>query len=101
MTFHVGQKVVLVGWIQSGVNSWKTALPEARYPNVGDVYTVRAIKPWKKTAVLLLEEIDNSHLGFGLEPGFRKEFFRPAVEPKADASVLTVTPRRNKTRVDA
>lgn len=87
--FYVGQKVVLVGWRQGGVDSWKSVHPDARYPNVGDVYTIREIAPCADGIVLLLQEIDNSHLGHALEPGFRQEFFRPAVQPKADIAVFT------------
>jgi hypothetical protein len=90
MAFRVGQKVVLVGWVQAGFDSWRAAYPDARYPNVGDVYTVREIAPWKDSAILLLQEIDNRHLGLDQEPGIRQEFYRPAVEPKADISVFTV-----------
>lgn len=82
MIFHVGQKVVMVGWLQKFVSKWQAA--GGVYPNVGDVYTVRAVKPWEDSAVLLLAEIDNSHLGFDPEPGFRQDFFRPAVERKTD-----------------
>lgn len=101
MTFHVGQKVVLVGWAAANVAAWQET--GARYPNVGDVYTVRAIAPWKDSAVLLLGEIDNSHLGFAIEPGFRQEFFRPVVERKADVSIFTEILRKvtRKDRVRA
>jgi len=85
VTFYVGQRVVLVGWAAGAVAKWQAT--GAKYPNVGDVYTVRAIKPWKDCAVLLLAEIDNSHLGHRLEPGFRQTFFRPVVEPKSDVSI--------------
>ncbi len=78
--FRVGQRVVLVGWESVPVSQWSAI--GARYPNVGDVYTIRAIKPWKDTAVLLLEEIDNSHLKYNPEPGFRQTFFRPLMERK-------------------
>lgn len=86
VTFRVGQKVVLVGWAQDAVSSWRAI--GACYPDVGDVYTVRAVKPWKKSAILLLSEIDNSHLRYALEPGFRQEFFRPIVERKTDLSIF-------------
>lgn len=75
MMFHVGQKVVLVGWKNDYVGAWKAI--GARYPNVGDVYTIRDIRPWKDSAVILLEEIDNSHLPYNLEPGIQQDFFRP------------------------
>lgn len=103
MAFQVGQKVVLVGWRQAGVNTWHAAHPDARYPNVGDVYTVRAIKPWEDTAVLLLQEIDNTHLGYKPEPGFRQHFFRPVMERKAGASISKKAriPSGRKIREDA
>lgn len=97
--FRVGQKVVLVGWEAGPVSAWQSM--GAHYPNVGDVYTVRAIKPWKDSAVLLLTEVDNSHLGYELEPGFRQEFFRPAVEPKADISIFTEMLTTEKIGVEA
>ena len=97
MTFRVGQRVVLVGWIQEPTAAWIGI--GARYPDVGDVYTVRAIEPWKDSAVLLLEEINNSHLGFDLEPGFRQEFFRPVVERKTSAEIFTAM--LNPAQVDA
>lgn len=83
MAFHVGQRVVLVGWNSDAVASWQDV--GGRYPNVGDVYTVRAVKPWAESAVLLLEEIDNSHTGFDPEPGFRQDYFRPVIKRKAKA----------------
>lgn len=88
MTFHfyVGQKVVLVGWNDMPAKEWQAI--GAVYPSVGDVYTVRAILPWRDSAVLLLAEIDNSHLGYRPEPGFRQEFFRPVVERKTDISIF-------------
>lgn len=94
--FRVGMKVILIGWIQSGVDTWKAGHPSAQYPNVGDVYTVRAIRPWKDTAVLLLGEVDNSHLGYMLEPGFRQSFFRPVIERKTDTSVFTAMLKPSK-----
>jgi hypothetical protein len=99
MTFHVGQKVVLVGWVETPVSEWKAI--GAFYPNVGDVYTVRAINPWKECAVLLLNEIDNSHLGYKLEPGFRQEFFRPIVERKTSIEIFTSMLNPSKQGVDA
>lgn len=99
MTFRIGQKVVLVGWEPVAARQW--AASGANFPNVGDVYTVRAIMPWKKSAVLLLAEISNAHLGYKLEPGFRQEFFRPIVERKAELSIFMVMLTPNKTRVKA
>lgn len=87
MTFSVGQKVVLVGWVEKYVPAWKAL--GAVYPNVGDVYTIRAIRSWRDSAVLLLTEIDNSHLPYYPEPGFSQSFFRPIVERKTDISVFT------------
>ena len=82
--FTVGQRVVLVGWVPTYVDRWIAI--GARYPNVGDVYTIRAIKPFLDTAVLLLEEIDNSHLPYMPEPGIEQKYFRPVVERKTKAS---------------
>jgi hypothetical protein len=97
MMFHVGQKVVLIGWREAAVNQWKAAYQSVNYPNVGDVYTVRAVKPYKDSAVLLLKELDNSHIDdWGLEPGFRQDFFRPAVEPKADISIFTAMLKKDR-----
>jgi len=73
--FHVGQRVVLVGWRNEHVPAWRAI--GAKYPNVGDVYTIRAINPWEDTALILLEEIDNSHLPYKPEPGIEQRHFRP------------------------
>jgi len=87
MMLRIRQRVVLVGWpYERLIAGWRNI--GALYPSVGEVYTIRAIKPWKASPVLLLCEIDNSHLGFPLEPGFRQEFFRPIVERKTNISAL-------------
>lgn len=96
--FRVGQKVVLVGWTNDGaVEEWSAL--GANYPKVGEVYTVRAIKPWCDSAVLLLEEINNSHLGYNPEPGFRQSFFRPVVSRPTSIAVFEEILRTASTRL--
>lgn len=86
--FYVGQRVVLVGWKPLHVGEWLGI--GAIYPDVGEVYTVRKIMPWRDTAVLLLAEVNNEHIAplcGGLEPGICQEFFRPVIENKTRISV--------------
>lgn len=73
----------------------------AIYPNVGEVYTVRAIMPLDGGLVLYLVEIDNSHVALDCEPGFESEFFRPAVERKTDISIFQAMLNPSPVTVDA
>ncbi len=84
MTFRVGQKVVCV----RGPGSY----PGCRWPVKGIVYTVRQINDWPSGTIILLDEINNSHLmnelGNTIEPGFGARFFRPVTEPKNDVEAF-------------
>lgn len=80
MTFRVGQKVVCI-------LRHPNPFPDAIYPDLGPVYTIREINEWSYGTLVMLNEIDNSHLvgKLGrLEPGFIASAFRPIVERKAD-----------------
>lgn len=83
--FHVGQKVVRIG------GNAITTVP-AIYPEIGQVYTIRAIDNHGSGHVLIrLQEIDNSHMvpQYGsIEPGFQAQFFRPIVTSKTDISIF-------------
>lgn len=106
--FLVGQKVERIP-AQRHVSSIPadTALRHgARLSLVGEVYTVRLVRVDPDgVQVLLLAELDNSHMagiGFGaLEPGFPSYGFRPLVERKTDISIFTAMLDSAKDRVSA
>lgn len=95
--FFVGQKVVRVG------GNERMSVP-AKWPEMGKVYTVRAINVWDYGVLIRLTEIDNSHMVpeySRIEPGFQAQFFRPAVERKTDISIFTAMLTEQKQPVPA
>lgn len=92
--FRVGQKVVCVNHRGSAYGHKKTPVA-AILPDIGGIYTIRAIITRPLATIVLLEEISNTHLGYAVEPGFNAAAFRPAVERKTDISIFTrmLTPK--------
>lgn len=85
MGFHVGQ---LVYCVDDRCKPGYSRRPGCNYPTKGTIYTVRDIaEGWHGKPLLLLREIDNSHMiGDGwageTEPGMDAEHFRPITDDK-------------------
>ena len=101
--WHVGMKVVCVVGPEI-IAAMQAIIPAGNCPQHNHVYTLREIRddaPWRhgeRHIVVLLQEIDNSHLigQYGphdayayVEPGFNPRGFRPAQTRKTDISVFT------------
>lgn len=96
MTFYVGQKVVRVPVSDEVRKSTSPYLKDKATngtPEIGGVYTIRAINIWPSKTILRFQEFDYSHLiGVGLvhiEPGWNSLGFRPIVERRTDISIFT------------
>lgn len=96
-TAKVGDKVVHVGGRVRGrgradVSRGEAIKRGAVLPNRGSVYTIRKINVCSHDTLILLNEIDNSHLigvwGGTIEPGFSIYQFRPVQPRKTDISVF-------------
>lgn len=95
--FTVGQKVVRVG------GNARPNVP-AVWPEIGKIYTVRAINVWDYGVLLHLHEIDNSHMVpeySRIEPGFQAQFFRPVIQRKTDISIFKAMLNPSKEGVPA
>lgn len=98
MAFYVGQKVVCIGYPVSSVERWKRIHPDAAFPSLGQVYTIRAINSWPDATLLRFVEVDNRHLesSYKIEPGFNsREFRRPSTrwgEVKAAIQAIATEP---------
>lgn len=93
MTFRVGQKVVCV---VDPSASLKMRYPEAVFPSLKAVYTIRSMFPYNGKVLLRFCELNNSRSVWnGIERGFNSKYFRPIVERKTDISVFTkmLTPK--------
>ena len=97
-SFQVGDKVVRIG------GAVRRNLP-ANYPQIGVVYTIRAINVYSDNdVILLLKEIDNSHMVpeyWKIEPGFQACYFRRVTDRETDISIFTDMLIGNKQPVDA
>lgn len=102
LNWHVGMKVVCVA-AQERINAIVASLPGSVYPTSGKIYTIREIRDdspltnGKTQIVVLLCEIDNSHLvgrvlkpgtKCFVEPGFNPNGFRPVQTRKTDISIF-------------
>lgn len=114
LNWHVGMKVVCIA-AQEKIDAEHAAVPGSVYPQSGAVYTIREIRDdsqWthgRQQIVVLLSEIDNSHM-IGLaprpgtkcyvEPGFNPIGFRPAQTRKTDISIFTamLNPQKQEER---
>ena len=103
MTFRVGQKVVCIdNSMAPGLQRWHGQT----YPEIGPVYTVRAIVLSSSgyECLLLAEIVNPIPDGYRGEGGFEAVRFRPIVERKTDISIFTdmlmpTTPKRARERV--
>src|SRR3990167_4610543 len=101
MNFHVGQKVVAVGYKKDGSHVPPSI---ANLPQIGNIYTIRAINVWPTITIVRLYEVDNSHLlslhqyAGQIEPGYDARAFRPLVTRKTNISIfkrmLTPSPEK-------
>lgn len=116
LDWHVGMKVVCVA-DPDRIALMQARVPGSNYPANNRVYTIREIRDdaqWRHgehRIVVLLHEIDNSHLigkGFPenkaycyVEPGFNANGFRPLVTRKTDISIFTAMLHGTDQTVDA
>ncbi len=86
--FYVGQKVCCVNYPVRAVEQWRRKYPDANFPILGQVYTIRAIDVWFGETLLRFVEVNNAHLPSDMEAGFSARHFRPLVERKTDISIF-------------
>lgn len=108
--FHVGQRVCCI-FDQGKIDAFSALHPGAVFPSGRGVYTVREVRddaPWnfgKHRIVLLLNEIDNSHMagtpGYMVEPGFNVSGFRPLRERKTSIECFRALLNPTEKKVEA
>lgn len=102
MSFHVGQRVVCIGYALAPGQGYGTEILPVR----GLVYTVRGIdlnRPYCRCRVgLRLEEIINVprlYRGYGLdEASFGADHFRPIIERKTSIDIFTAMLKPSPTK---
>lgn len=101
-SWTVGMKLECIATAEQ-VAARREKIPGAKIAVSQGIYTIREIRddaPWRRGdhhIVVLLQEIDNSHLVGGsyehgkycyVEPGFGAHYFRPVVTRKTDISIF-------------